>query len=303
MENLMARKIVKWLGMGLGVIVALLLVAGAALSIRGSQMVAATYTIEAAGLAIPDDEASRAEGERLVDIRACKNCHGGDLAGGLLVEHPLFGTFYAANLTGGHNSATANYTPADWARAIRHGVGPNSKGLWAMPSFEYSRISDEDLALMIAYLESLPEVDQSEPYPEQSPKLMARILLATGQVPLISATLIDHTVRPPASIPAVVSVEYGEYLATTCTGCHKPDFSGGASIGSDPANPPPDNLTPAGDLANWTQGNFINTMRTGVTPEGKTLDPEFMPWPITARMTDDELAAIWTYLSTLPGVE
>jgi mono/diheme cytochrome c family protein len=299
----MARKILKWLGIGLSVIVALLLIAGVALSIRGSQMVAAVYTIEAADLTIPNAEASRAEGERLVDIRACKNCHGDDLAGGLLVEHPLFGTFYAANLTGGQNSATANYTPADWARAIRHGVGPNSKGLWVMPSFEYSRISDEDLALMIAYLESLPEVDQSEHYPEQSPKLVARILLATRQVPLMSATQIDHTLRPSASIPAVVSVEYGEYLATTCTGCHKSDFSGGARIGSDPANPAPANLTPAGHLANWTQEDFINTLRTGVTPAGKTLDPEFMPWPITARMTDDELAAIWIYLSTLPAVE
>lgn len=299
----MARKILKWLGIGLFVIVALLLIAGVVLTIRGSQMVAAAYTIEAAELTITNDEASRAEGERLVAIRACKNCHGDDLDGGLLFENPLFGTFYAANLTGGQNSATANYTPTDWDRAIRHGVGPNGKGLWAMPSFEYYGISDEDLALMIAYLESLPKVDQSAPYPEQGPKLMARILLATGQVPLISATQIDHTVRPPATITEVVSAEYGEYLATTCTGCHKPDFSGGASIGSDPANPAPANLTPAGHLANWTQEDFINTLRTGVTPEGKTLDAEFMPWPITARMTDDELAAIWLYLNTLPAVE
>ena len=49
--------------------------------------------------------------------------------------------------------------------------------------------------------------------------------------------------------------------------------------------------------------DFINTMRTGVTPEKKVLDPQYMPWPITNLMSDDELSALWLYLESLPPVE
>ncbi len=40
---------------------------------------------------------------------------------------------------------------------------------------------------------------------------------------------------------------------------------------------------------------FVNTLRTGVTPTGKVLDPEHMPWEYYRHMTDEELGAIWRY--------
>lgn len=40
-------------------------------------------------------------------------------------------------------------------------------------------------------------------------------------------------------------------------------------------------------------------LRTGVTPYGKALDPEFMPWDVYANMTDEELKALWMYLQSL----
>jgi hypothetical protein len=42
-------------------------------------------------------------------------------------------------------------------------------------------------------------------------------------------------------------------------------------------------------------------LRTGVTPEGKKLNPKFMPWTMTKDMTDDELKAIYLYLKSLPA--
>jgi hypothetical protein len=36
-------------------------------------------------------------------------------------------------------------------------------------------------------------------------------------------------------------------------------------------------------------------MRTGTTPYGRTLT-RFMPWRYYARLSDDELRAIWTYV-------
>ncbi len=41
-------------------------------------------------------------------------------------------------------------------------------------------------------------------------------------------------------------------------------------------------------------------MRTGTTPDGRSLNPAFMPWPEYARMTDDDLTALFVYLQSLP---
>jgi cytochrome c553 len=292
------RKLLKWLGIALGAIVGLLIVGFIVLTLITRGKANADYTVETAGLTIPTDAANIAEGERLVAIRACTDCHGDDFSGGPFVEDAMLGTIYAANLTGGENSATSDFTAEDWDRAIRHGVDDDGTPLWIMPSTDYYRISDRDLEKMIAYLESLPAVDLDEPYPDPKAGPLGTMLVATGQLPF-AAAVIDHTTPPPEDVEASVSAEYGQYLATTCTGCHKPDFTGGKIVGAPPGFPPAANLTPAGNLANWTQEDFIHTLRTGTTPEGKTLDPQYMPWPIAERMTDDELAAIWLYLSSL----
>jgi cytochrome c553 len=292
----MTRKIMKWIGI---VLVGVVGIVSATLAIITNRKANVVYAIETAALSIPTDEASIAAGERVVAIRGCADCHGDDFSGDIVVDDAALGTFYAPNLTGSSDSVTVDYTPDDWDRAIRHGVGRDSKALWLMPSTDYYRISDRNLELMIAYLESLPAVDQPELAVKPGPLGIA--LTALGQIEF-AANLIDHDTPAPANVTAEVSVEYGSYLATTCTGCHGQDFSGGPIVGLPPEFPPAANLTPAGDLGNWDQAAFINTLRTGVTPEGKTLNPEYMPWPITLQMTEDELSAIWLYLSSVPAI-
>ena len=53
------------------------------------------------------------------------------------------------------------------------------------------------------------------------------------------------------------------------------------------------------DAPRWSEVGFMATLRTGVTPYGKELDPENMPWKSLGKMTDDELKAVWLYLSSL----
>jgi hypothetical protein len=67
-----------------------------------------------------------------------------------------------------------------------------------------------------------------------------------------------------------------------------------------PDSPPAPNLTPDGRLGNWTEEAFITTIRTGVTPDGRQLNSEFMPWPSIGKLDDDELRAVWLYLESLP---
>ena len=61
------------------------------------------------------------------------------------------------NLTSGAGGVGATNTDEDWVRAIRHGVGHDGRALWVMPSLSFSRLSDEDLGALIAYLESRPQ--------------------------------------------------------------------------------------------------------------------------------------------------
>ena len=54
----------------------------------------------------------------------------------------------------------------------------------------------------------------------------------------------------------------------------------------------------SGPLSRWSFGDFGNAMRLGLTPDGRTLSPEYMPWTHYAGMTESELKAIWQYLKT-----
>jgi hypothetical protein len=52
---------------------------------------------------------------------------------------------------------------------------------------------------------------------------------------------------------------------------------------------------------NWSEADFIRAMRTGATPDGREMDPEEMPWRSFAKMTDDELRAVWLYIKAQPA--
>jgi mono/diheme cytochrome c family protein len=63
------------------------------------------------------------------------------------------------------------------------------------------------------------------------------------------------------------------------------------------------NLTAdASGLGGWTEDNFIQAMRTGKhAGSGRPILPP-MPWMNFARMTDDDLRAVFAYLKSLPPV-
>jgi cytochrome c553 len=90
------------------------------------------------------------------------------------------------------------------------------------------------------------------------------------------------------------NVAYGEYLSGLCTSCHGAGLEGAQS--PDPASPPAPNLRAAGA---WTEAQFIQTMRTGVTPSGHRMDTQFMPWESVGKLDDAELRALWLYLQSL----
>jgi mono/diheme cytochrome c family protein len=286
------RKVLKWLGIVLGVVAGLLVAAVIALYALSEARLGRTYDVPPVAVTVPTDAASIARGEHLATVLfQCGSCHGEDLSGGVLFEDPLTGRLAPSNLTPGQGGAGRTYSDEDWAVAIRHGVLPNGKAGIAMSSNIFWHINDADLGAMIAYLKSLPPVDKEVPPTQLG--LMGRVFVL--QAPdVLPASMIDHQAPRPPDVPPGVTAEYGQYLAHICTVCHGENYAGQA--GEEGAG----NLTPAGNIANWTEAEFMRTLRTGTTPEGKALDPEFMPWPTLGKMSDDELRAVWLFLQTLP---
>lgn len=295
------RRVLKWAGYGLAGLLGVVVIAIAIVYLISSARMNKTYEIavDPVETALADSSVI-AHGRHVAVIRGCVDCHGDQLEGKIFFDSPVLAELSASNLTAGAGGVADTYSDADWVRAIRNGVNPEGRPLLFMPSHEYYLLSDEDLGALVSYIKSVPPVDN--PLPENSVGPLGRILYVTGQLPLLPVELIDHDAERPAAPEAGPTAEYGAYLATGCTGCHGATFSGGKIPGTPPGFIPPPNLTPDVEtgLGAWTEEDFYRALKEGKRPDGTSLDEQYMPWPLTAQMTDDELEALWSYFQTLP---
>lgn len=285
-------KVLKWIGIGLGVLIGLVITAALILYFMGGARLNKTRQVQPAELTIPTDDEALARGEHLVNA-TCKSCHGSDLSGTAILADPAVGTVYAANISG----FGERRTDQELVLAIRHGIGKDGRQLIIMPAESFINFSANDLGAVIAYLKTEPRLGLDAPEPELT--VMGQIMLALGMFgQIFPAEYIDHD-QPFPAMPAIsANPEYGEYLSRFCTSCHGADLSGKQS--SEPGAPIAPNLTPGGGLGNWSETDFIQTMRTGVNPHDYHLNPEYMPWKSFGKLQDEELQAIWIYLQSLP---
>jgi mono/diheme cytochrome c family protein len=226
------------------------------------------------------------------------------MEGHVYLEDPAIGRVNASNLTSGRGGVAPTYADADWVRAIRHGIRPDRTPLLFMPSTEFYFLSDEDLAAVVAYIKSAPPADNE--LPRSALSLMGRIVMTlVKDITFIPAELIPHQAARPVSPEPGITPEYGEYLTYSCKVCHGLGMSGGKIPGFPSSWPPALNLTFGGGsaLPNWTEQGFMDTIRTGVTPDGRTLRAAYMPWTSYRFMYDVELKAVWAYLQSLPPKE
>ncbi|MDQ6812295.1 MAG: c-type cytochrome, partial [Bacteroidota bacterium] len=223
----------------------------------------------------------------------CMGCHGSNLAMGrafMDAQSPL-GVLYTANLTSGKGGI--NYTDQDWIRVLRHGLNRQNKSVWFMPSHEIYHISNEELEDLICFLKQQPTVDKI--ITPHSIKPLGRVLTFFNQYPLLPAEMINHNAVYKGKIQPTVTASYGQYLATTCQGCHGQNFKGAPSHAkNEPAIP---NITSTGDIGRWNDQQFIHVFHTGETPEGKHLST-IMPWK-EFTFTNNELKSIYLYLHQL----
>lgn len=291
------RRVLKWIGIVLGGLLGVLLIAGAVLAITGGSKLNKQYVVQPDLVAISEETAVLERGQYLASA-SCMGCHGEDLGGTDFFNDPAMGMIPAPNLTTGKGGAGAEYTDEDFVRAIRHGVDNDGNPLAIMPSQAYWHFSDEDLGAIIAYVKSVPPVDKE--FEDKNIKLMGRLLIGAGAMNILAAESIDHGGSRPESAPSAVDAAYGKYVAFTgdCHNCHGPNLAGQQA--PEPGAPYSPDLTPNGNLNQWSQEEFLTAMRSGMTPDGRQMDPAFMPWKDYGRLSDDDLTALYLYLQSLP---
>jgi cytochrome c553 len=284
-------KVLKWIGIVLGTLLGMALLAVAIIYFVYGARMERRYAIQPEAISIPTDAASIERGRRLVVAAHCQDCHGEDMAGLVTVDEPAMGRLYASNLTAGRGGAGRHLGDADWVRALRHGVGPDGRSLLVTPAQYYYYFSDADVAAIVAYIKSLPPVDRELPAPQVGP--LGRVLLTVVEPPeWLPAEKIDHAAPHPAAPPPGATAAYGEYLVRTgaCMACHSID---GPNISA----------APGGGLASWSDADFIRAMRDGHKPDGQTIDSKEMPLRSLRYHSDDDLRAILLYLRALPVAE
>jgi len=292
------QKVLKWVGIGLGGLVGVVLILAVVLYAMGRARIHRAYTV-GEDFTIPASAEAVARGKLLTSSTVgCLECHAPNGAGNVFFENEApFGTMAAPNLTTGAGGV-GGMSDAEWERAVRHGIGNDGRVLIIMPSHHFAWMSDEDLGAVLAYIKSLPPVDNVLPARSLHPLLY--IMGTAGMLGDLPVEMIDHQAAHPASIAPSTDAAYGEYLThlATCYDCHGPALDG-VSAGGPPADVPPPNITGGGEVGGWTLEQFQTALKTGVTPSGRTLSDE-MPWKLFGQMSDDNLEAIYNYLQTLP---
>jgi mono/diheme cytochrome c family protein len=265
----------------------------------GERKMTRNVALSVTPLEISADPAHLERGHYLYNTRGCVDCHGANGAGKTVIKD---GGMYvvAPNITGGANSVTTGYKAVDWVRTLRHGIKPNGNPVMIMPSEDYARLTDDDTASLVAYLQQMPAVPGERA--QINVPVPVKVLYAFGVIKDASEK-IDHTLPPSRPVPEAVTLEHGAYVANSCIGCHGQHLSGGKIPGGAPTWPAAANLTPGKGSAMSrypTPDLFLAMMRSGHRPDGTPIS-QVMPFGSLGRMNDTDLRAVHAYLKTVPA--
>jgi mono/diheme cytochrome c family protein len=291
------RKLGRLLLKLLGILAALIIILAVYIYWASNKKLHRTLSYNPQPITLPTSAEALARGRHLAEVRGCTTCHGVDLGGATVIDNPAMGLISGPNLTSGEGSVTKSYQIVDWVRSLQHGVNPAGRPLVLMPSEEFAHFTLEDLGDVIAYVKSVPPVNRASVPIRVGP--VARGLMVAGKF-TFAADVIDHSAAHVEALTPAVSIEYGRYVATSCVGCHNPNLSGGKIAAGPPDWPPAANLTldEHSDLKNWSEADFVATIRTHKKPNGQELST-VMP-EVFGKLSDTELKAIFVYLRSLP---
>jgi mono/diheme cytochrome c family protein len=322
----MLRRIVRvlaWIGTALAVFAVVL-------AIYVSRNWDRTWDVPAPDLHASSDPAVIARGEYLVAGPAhCTECHVSSftefqrfyeesqpvaLSGGYPFPIGPLATLYSKNITPDPETGIGRYTDPQIARMLRHGVRPDGQA--SIPQLmPFGNMSDEDIVAILSYLRVQRPVRNA--VPENEWTLLGKVMRT-----FVAAARPNLAVNPPRTAPPQEPTRArGEYISRSvadCGGCHTafneltgaptaPPFSGGnamepaAQPGANPAlwfKPP--NITPREGSALMKfpdRPTFVARFRAG----GRHYEGSPMPWEAFARMTPEDVAALYEFLHAQPA--
>ena len=290
------KRVVKWIG----IVIAVLVVVGIGLVLAANLLFDRkrdrVVKIDVKPVTVVADSEALERGKYLFMSRGCGDCHGGNGGGRVFIDEPDGFYVRTPNIT--RAGVVGAYTEVDWVRTIRHGVKPDGRPLLIMPSEDYNRFTDRDVAALIAYARSLPSAPATPaefrvPFP-------VKALYAFGVVK-DSAEKINHTLAPATPVAEGMTPEHGKYVANLCIGCHGEGLSGGKIPGGPPDWPAASNLTP-GQGSVLTTYNSVDKLkamfRSGKRPDGSAI--AVMPFTTLREINDTDVSALYTFLAQLP---
>jgi len=251
----------------------------------------------------------------------CASCHtangDGFMAGGLSFDTP-FGRVYSTNITPDADTGIGKWTGAQFLRSMRHGVRPDGEHLYPVfPYTAFTRIRDEDIAALFAYLKSIPAIRMQAPENDLSFPFNQRALMSVWKAMFFDAGAYVAD--------AAMSAEWnrGAYIVEAlahCGACHSPRnflgaedadmaMTGGVLIDKVPnGNLRPwsaPNLTSApSGLGLWPQGEVAAYLKTGKNSYVETFGPmNDVILNSTRHLRDEDVRAMAVYLKSLPPIE
>jgi mono/diheme cytochrome c family protein len=269
------------------------------------------------------------QGRYLATAGDCISCHtrtrGKPFSGGVPLNTP-FGVIYSANITPDARDGIGAWSMLQFARAMREGIGADGRHLYpAFPYTAFTKLSDEDLEAIYAYLRSLPPVRYRPPGNEMPFPFGIRLLLAAWNALFFE----PGRYAPDASRSA--EWNRGAYLTLGlghCGACHTPRNALGAERQSlaltggvyldeiadevvDGSITPMDertvrpwsaaNLTPArSGLGEWSLADIAAYLKSGHSARAGAFGPmSKVVGNSTSRLRDADIHAIATYLKDL----
>jgi mono/diheme cytochrome c family protein len=277
------RKALRCAAIGVAGLVALLIV-GAVVVFAWSEAILRRDYAAAREVLPPVSIAEKAEAPRLARVLGCLSCHGEGLKGKLMFDAPGVARVFAPNIT----EVAAKSSDQQLAAGIRQGIGHDGRGLFIMPSPQYSRLTDRETAALVAWIRTLPRTAGQTRGLTAGP--IGRLGLVTGSFRPGPEGVAEYRSQVPIRLGA--EHEPARHLAAAaCAECHGPALMGGSA---GPDQKAPDLSVAAG----YDPAQFRALMRTGRPPDGRDLGlMATVSKDDLSNLTDDEIDALHGYLT------
>lgn len=254
-------------------------------------------------------------GAYIYHMAGCASCHTNSKekklgpAGNVPLDTP-FGILYAPNITPDKVTGIGGWSASQFVAAMRNGVSPEGEHYFpAFPYTSYTRMADQDLLDLKAYLDSILPVRKRSKDHDLSFPFDQRWLMGFWK-----AMFFDKQIASPDTARSALW-NRGAYIVNGpghCAECHTPrnllgslkqdELLAGNPQGPEGGKVPAINPYASESFRQWSKDDIVFSLQTGMLPNGDFLGSSMghVIENSTSRLTQQDLEAIAEYLHA-PG--